>query len=364
MNYDELLKALAGLTNDEKETLVKTVMGMMTKEDEVRSCDNLIKEHSNRGCLPDCPHCGAQAKLGCIVKRGRKGNGAQRYTCKSCQRHFVASTGTVFERTHKNADVWEKYIQMTLDGKSLKACASECRIAYQTAFTWRHKILNAFRVHQEATMMTGRVEMDEMLIPISYKGNHSKSKKFVMPRPAYKRGSDNKSKSSKDKSCVFCMIENGDKNFYAAVPGIGFMSHKMLDNTFSKHVNKDSALVLADNYKVTHKYLEDNGYNHKTLLSNNTGDRNCHKPEICGEQHIQHVNSMHRHLRLFLAKYYGVSTKYLENYVALYTWLKNISINNKQKKHIEKVTVGRISAADCYITRKDIEMRPSVPMCG
>ena len=86
-------------------------------------------------------------------------------------------------------------------------------------------------------------------------------------------------------------------------------------------------------------------------------------PEICGEQHIQYVNSMHRHLRLFLAKYYDVSTKYLD-YVALYTWLKNISINNKQKKHIEKVTVGRISAADCYITRKDIEMRPSVPMCS
>ena len=87
-------------------------------------------------------------------------------------------------------------------------------------------------------------------------------------------------------------------------------------------------------------------------------------PEICGEQHIQHVNSMHRHLRLFLAKYYGVSTKYLENYVALYTWLKNISINSKQKKHIEKITVGRVAVSDCYITRDEIEARPALPMCS
>lgn len=374
MNYDELLKALAGLTNDEKETLVKTVMGMMTKEDEIRSCDNLIKEHSNRDCLPDCPHCGAQAKLGCIVKRGRKGNGAQRYTCKSCQRHFVGSTGTVFEGTHKKADVWEKYIQMTLDGKSLKVCASECHIAYQTAFTWRHKILNAFRVHQEATMMTGRVEMDEMLIPISYKGNHIKGKfgdvrksgKGVdnnLPRSSYKRGSDNKSTSSKEKACVFCMIKNGSEGFYAAVPGVGFMQPEMLNATVGKHVNKENATLLVDQYKVTKNYLEENNYRHIILAANTSDNPHDHKPEIRDGYHLQHVNSFHHHLRNFLRNYHGVSTKYLENYVSLYIWLKTIAAN-KQKKHINQVSISRVSDTDCYVTRKELKNRPAIPVCA
>lgn len=310
-----VLDSIKNLNEAEKSILAERILAMLS-ETETPSKNTLEKLCEKENANPNCPHCGAMANIGCVVKRGFD-KGRQRYFCKSCGKHFFATTNTALAHSRKDADTWQKFISLTITGASLKTCCAECHIAYQTAFTWRHKILNAFRVHQDATMMTGRVEMDEMLIPISYKGNHSKSKKFVMPRPAYKRGSDNKSKSSKDKACVFCMIENGNKKFYASVPGIGFMSNKMLDNTVSKHVNKDSALILADNYKVTHKYLQDNGYNYRTLLSNNTGDRNCHKPEICGEQHIQHVNSMHRHLRLFLAKYYGVSTKYLENYVAL-----------------------------------------------
>ena len=52
-----------------------------------------------------------------------------------------------------------------------------------------------------------------------------------MPRESYKRGSDNTSKSSKDKACVFCMVKNGNEGYYAVVPGIGFMDADKLDAT-------------------------------------------------------------------------------------------------------------------------------------
>ena len=146
--------------------------------------------------------------------------------------------------------------------------------------TWRHKILNAFRINQTYTKMSGQIEMDEMQFPISYKGNHVQGKKFgerrinsdnsnnAMPRKAYQRGTDNRSISSKDRACVFCMTKDGNKGYFAAVPGVGFMSKAMLDATVGKHVDKEDSVILVDQYAVTEKYLKDNDYTYVTLLSN------------------------------------------------------------------------------------------------
>ncbi|MBQ3002169.1 MAG: IS1595 family transposase [Clostridia bacterium] len=355
---------------------MKSVMDTMNDPlpDKPCACSTMVREHSFKNELPDCPHCGASAKLGYIIKRGLSSNQAQRYMCKSCKKRFVATTGTVFEKTRKSSDLWEKFIQLTINGKSIKACAEECDITVQTAFTWRHKILNAFRVHQESAMLSGQIEMDEMLIPISYKGNHIKGSfdsarkcgqgiDNNLPRKSFQRGSDNRSMSSKDKACVFCMIKNGNEGFYATVPGIGFMQPQMLDTTVAKHVDKEHAHLLADNYRTTANYLKDNGYSYETLLSNITGNERDHKPEVRDGKHLQHVNAFHHHLRQFLRPYCGVSTKYLENYVSLYIWLKNIAAN-KQKKQTKKISVSRASTSDCYITRKALEMRPAVPCCA
>lgn len=221
--------------------------------------------------------------------------------------------------------------------------------------------------------MTGNIEVDEMLIPISYKGNHvqgafgarrlCKGSLNDMPRKAYQRGSDNKSMSSKDKACVFCMVQDGSKSFYAAVPGVGFMNDTMLDATVAKHVDKTKAMMLADNYKITRKYFENNGYAHAILSSNTSDNPHDHKPEIKEGLHMQHVNAMHMHIRRFLAPYCGVSTKYLENYTALYVWLRNIKAT-KSRNSIEKISVARAASNDCYITRKDVLSRPAVPSCA
>ena len=221
--------------------------------------------------------------------------------------------------------------------------------------------------------MAGIVEVDEMLIPISYKGNHVRGS-FVqrelkhgkdngLPRKSFKRGSDNKSRSSRDKACVFCMVENGNKSFYAAVPGVGFMTDSMLDVTVAKHVNKDTAMLVADDYKITKNYFEQNGYTHTILMSNTSDNPKGHKPEIRGELHMQHVNALHHHIRNFLRPYCGVSTKYLSNYISLYIWLKTVGLT-KQRKTTDQISVARAAAPDCYISRKLIESRPAVPLCA
>lgn len=378
MNYSKALEIINALSQSEKDSLVQEIMSKLHvmerhEEDfcfEGSRCDKIIAD-VNPG-KPDCPHCAAKASLGYIVRNGNH-KGAQRYKCKACGKKFVSTTNTAFSRTRKSAETWRKFIEMTISQKSIAECAAECDLCIQTAFNWRHKVLNAFAVNQDAVKMCGNVEVDEMLLPISYKGNHIQgsfgSRKDRLgsfndiPRKAYRRGTDNKSMSAKEKTCVFCMVENGNKAFYAAVPGVGFMNEAMLDATVAKHVDKDKAMMLADNYKVTRNYFVTKGYNH-TILSSNTSDNpHDHKPEIKNGLHMQHVNTMHRHIRRFLSGYCGVSSKYLENYIALYVWLKTVGAS-RQRKTADKVSAARAATPDCYITGKAIYSRPAVPMCA
>ncbi|MBR4881454.1 MAG: IS1595 family transposase [Clostridia bacterium] len=369
---DKIIDLAEKLSNKERSAIIDKILEMLGTAAPKDSCASLITEYGEK--IIECPHCQAKANLGYVAKKGFAANGAQRYICKKCGRTFVPTTNTAFARSRKSPEVWKKFIRLTLGGKSIQECAEECGLACQTAFTWRHKVLNVFAENQKSTNMSGVVEIDEMFIPISYKGNHLAGgftgRTFVegmdngLPRASYKRGSDNKSNAHNSKACVFCMADNANKGFYAAVPGIGAITPKMLDATVGKHVNKEETIMLADQCKVTNKYLENNGYNHKSLASNVTDNQNDHKPEIDGEHHLQHVNSMHRHIRRFLANYCGVSTKYLENYLALFVWLKSVKATTKQRKGVDKASISRAATPGCYIPRYAIESRPMLPMCA
>lgn len=370
-----VLNLVEGFTADEKKRLVKKIMAMMESPSPEKKVNRAISEL--RGERPDCPHCRTQSELGFIVKRGVNRNGAQRYYCKKCGKIFVATTKTAFENTRKSADVWNKYIELTISGASLMRCAEECCISYQTAFIWRHKVLNVFKVNQEHTEMTGLVEMDEMLIPVSYKGNRVKGaigtkrvrkhgEENGLPRRSYRRGTDNRSNQPKSKACVVCMVENGNKAFWSAVPGTGFLNEQMLAKTIGTHVNKESGMVLVDQNKVTQKFLENNQYRFVALASNTSDNYKEHKPEIQGENrqlHLQHVNAMHRHIRRFLQRYCGVSTKYLENYISLYVWIKTTQ-EKRMARRLQSASVARAAISDCYISRRALCELPAVPVCA
>lgn len=184
-----------------------------------------------------------------------------------------------------------------------------------------------------------------------------------MPRTSYRRGSDNNSSSSKEMACVFCMVKDGNKGYYATVPGLGYMLAPMLEKTVGKHVNKEDSIVLVDQYPATAKYLRENNYNYQTLASNTSKKYYAHKPEVRDGLHIQHVNAMHMNIRRFLRPYCGVSTKYLENYISLYVWLMNVAAH-RQRKHTQQVSVTRLSESDCYITRKELVAFPATPVCA
>lgn len=130
------------LSREEKKRIVDRIVDMMQTHvgTEKKECVCSDNGRIFTNARPDCPHCGARGAQGYTTKRGFK-NDAQRYYCKSCGRYFFATTGTAFERTRKDADTWKKFIELTISGARLKDCMAECGLAAQTAFNWRHKVM-------------------------------------------------------------------------------------------------------------------------------------------------------------------------------------------------------------------------------
>ena len=320
---NDILKLLKKLPENELDSIVRELYSKLTNDMSNKdiSVYSLVKEE-----LPICRKCGSVH----VVKNGKDIHGHTRYLCRDCSKTFGALSSSVVSRTHKDADTWQEYIKCLLQGLSIAKSAEICGIAIQTAFTWRHKILNALTEYSFSTSYTGLVEMDELFMRISYKGNHKNSKTFSMPRKPFKRGTDNVCTSSNSKACVLCVVQR-DKSFSGIIPCRGAINKPLLEQLFENKVS-DESIILTDGYRAYNQYFRTTNVEHVVLPTNN------HKPTVKGVFHINNVNALHHRFRKFLEKYNGVSTKYLHNYLALFLWLENNKYYDKESILNEELT--------------------------
>ena len=89
------------------------------------------------------------------------------------------ATATLGHLRHK--DRWLTYAQALIDGASVRQAASNCGVAKNTSFKWRHRFLQS-PAQQKAGQMQGIAEADETFFLESFKG------KRHLPRKARKRG--------------------------------------------------------------------------------------------------------------------------------------------------------------------------------
>lgn len=340
----QILKQAEGLSTQELKRISEYFLNMLAKANGVHGLSS--------DDVHECRKCGSDK----IVKFGRDAKGKQRYKCKSCGATFTEISCSVISGTWHSEEVWEKYISLLLIGASLKECAYQCEISIRTAFIWRHKILNALQKDQDKRMMAGIIEADEMFLAVSYKGNHKKSKRFIMPRKAFQRGSDNHS-NKVPKACVMCAVERNGQS-YGEVIGLGQPNEKMVTHAFENRVVSGS-LVLSDYAAAIKNY-----FSKKTdvdlirLQSTADGSRHSKIPEVRGIYHIQTVNNFHKRFHDFLLRYNGVATKYLNHYVNLFVWIEN----HKALEHaLEESMKSYISEKETYIPARIILDLPALP---
>ena len=109
-----------------------------------------------------CIYCGSSH----VVKNGIRKDGTQRFLCRDCKKSFLPTSESVTSRTRKNLSVWTSYLKCMLDKKTLRETSEECGISMSTAFSWRHKILDALHEMNGKVFLTVRISLRNRDIPL------------------------------------------------------------------------------------------------------------------------------------------------------------------------------------------------------
>lgn len=248
-----------------------------------------------------CPHCG----LVDVKKNGKTKTGHQRFQCKGCGKSFTYATRTIFHGAKLPLDTYLRYVHCMMHGMTVRATAYECRISKNAAFFLRHKILDALQEMQSKVKLDGIVEADETFFRISFKGNHSRSQFFSMPREPHMRGERSKKRGiSLEKVCVPCAV-NRDGKSIAQIANLGRASVRSISNVFGGRISPD-AVLCTDKHNAYVGFAEREGINLLQLKSTQ---------RVSGTLGIQHINGYHSQLKTFMERFHGVATKYLNNYL-------------------------------------------------
>lgn len=114
-----------------------------------------------------CPRCSSTN----FIKHGTY-NDIQRFKCKSkeCACTFSAATSSPWRYSKKSITLWIKYLELMMQGKSIRYCAESLNINIATSFYWRHKILSVKNSFVEPKTLTTCVEMFKTNFKQNFKG--------------------------------------------------------------------------------------------------------------------------------------------------------------------------------------------------
>ena len=335
---NELLKIVKSLSQQEKAELIAFLSSDTPSSANCESGFNFIKQTYS------CPHC----KSNKIVKNGFR-NSIQRFICKDCNKSFTVRTNTITEHSKKSFETWSKFIECMMNSFTVRRSAEICGINKDTAFIWRHKVLDALQNMQNSVELNGVVEADETFFALSFKGNHKKSTTFTMPRKAHKRGKDIHTRGlSHEQVCVPCAV-NCNGLSIAKITNLGRVGAKDIHHAFDNRIEPNSILctdaIACYNDLVRTEKLE--------LIQLKTG-----KSKL-GIYHIQHINSYHSMLKNFMIRFHGVATKYLNNYLIWHNFL-----NYAKESYAEKTTIlaDFVFATNKKSLSKEIPLRPAIPL--
>jgi len=294
MEYQEILSAIRALPSSQQAKLIVELTGKASTTDYLSLRRNQL-ENKQVGC----PHCENYK----FYKFG-KDKGSQRFKCKACNRTFTEHTGTWIAGLHKK-ELVKDYLELMHQSKSLDKIKTALKINKKTAFDWRHKVLSSLE-NVKKDDFNGIVESDETFFLQSDKG-----KKQLQRKGRKRGGSASKRGISKDHVAVI-VTSDRKGTIDMKVATIGRICKVDIDNAIGNRIEKDS-ILCADGH-VSYK-----GFAKDKQLSLVVLRADLKQYVKNGIYHIQNVNSLHNRIKKWIAAtFWGVSTKYLQNYLNWY----------------------------------------------
>jgi transposase-like protein len=352
-NLEALAETLRNLTQED----FQRVMELVEQSPQPRN----EKEQAGEG-TPKCPHCSSHH-----VHRNGSVRGNRRYICNDCHRTFGETTGTVRYKSKYGRETWEAYLEAFALRLPLREAAHRCGISLATAFFWRHKILDALSDGVQGRVLNGQVQEDETYIQDNYKGNcnadnNLKTREKQMRSPAYKahRTSGHRHKRgkathtrglSKQKICVPCAIDEQGKTLSKAA-GRGMVQPSHLSFALFSHLD-DDVVMVTDKSRASQEFCDSNSL---PVVQLKAGIKGC---EARGRYNLQKINNLHSRLKGLLAPFRGVSTKYLDNYLAWNGFeAENPGLNRTEMKTL---LFGKMQAIGKCSTYMEVFHKPPLP---
>ena len=245
-----------------------------------------------------CPSCGNER-----CNRHGFASDLQRFRCCACGRTFNDLSGTPLARLRHKAK-WLAYSQVLLDSLSVRKGADQVGVHRNTAFRWRHRFLDWVK-RDRPDCLDGIVEADEMFLLESQKGSRT------LDRPARKRGGRaSRPGISRQLDCILVARDRSGQTV-DAVTGRGALTAAQLTQHLLPHLARQ-ALLVSDSNAAYRAFARQHGIAHQAV-NLRAGERVRHG--VHGAIHVQNVNAYHGRLRQWLARFHGVASRYLPNYL-------------------------------------------------
>ena len=287
--FEKLLNELHELTVTQAEKLVAALQ----RCDGGNAVQQIIEER--QAAAPKSAHCGATH-----IRRYGKEHGLQRYACVPCGRTFNALTGTPLARLRKK-ECWSSFAGSLQQSHSVREAARRAGVAKTTSFRWRHRFLQLDKNKLKHTLI-GIVEIDENFILESRKGERG------LPREARKRGGKaQKPGLSVEQTPVLVARDRYGDQVDAVLPN---RSMEAVAAALDGVLAKNDVLLCLDGDAAVIAYAKQQGIEFETIIASK--GEHVHEKVL----HLQNVNAAVSRFKQWLARFNGVASKYLPNYLA------------------------------------------------
>ncbi|MGF6275148.1 transposase-like protein [Massilia sp. UYP11] len=245
-----------------------------------------------------CPGCACER-----CHRHGQANGLQRYRCCACGRTFNDLTGTPLARLRLKGK-WLDYLETVLDSRSVRSAARRVGVHRNTAFRWRHRFLERAKDDRPARL-SGIVEADEMFLLESQKGSRK------LDRQPRKRGGRAALRGiSHHLDCILVARDRSGQTI-DAVTGRGALKAAQLVRHLLPKLDPQ-ALLVTDANAAYAAFARTHGIAHQAV-NLSAGERV--RKGVEGAIHVQNINAYHRRFKEWLARFHGVASCRLPNYL-------------------------------------------------
>lgn len=239
-----------------------------------------------------CPHCAAAH----VVRNGHA-NGLQRYRCHDCRKTFNALTGTSLARLHQRGK-WLHHSAALTEGRPLRQVARQLNISVSTAHRWRHRFLRQPGVERVAALH-GIAEADETYFLHSSKGQKR------LNRPARRRGG--KASTRGLAPDLVPVLVARDRSGQTANLILRSTCAADMASALRPLLPSDT-ILCTDGSSALAAAARSLGVEHHAI----NVAAGC---RVRGAWHIQNVNAFDSRLKLWLLRFKGIATRYLDNYL-------------------------------------------------